>query len=211
MGAALIAEAAVASPAREPLTLACALDVEERAARRAGAPAARVGLSASLPLPAGQLVSFGLAGALVAGLEAGTVVSATRVVDETGAVLWEGEPVPVPGAIEGVLCAAPRVVDDAGERAALASRTGAIAVDMESGTLAASGRLAGVVRAVSDGPGRPVGRLGHAATPDGGTAWGIVAMAFLTQPVRSARASRDAQRALAALEAAAAALVEEPS
>jgi nucleoside phosphorylase len=193
------------------LTLACALDVEERAARRAGAQAARVGMSASLPLPSGRLVSFGLAGALVPGLEPGTVVSATRVVDEGGAVLWEGEPLPVPGAVEGVLCAASRVVDDAGERAGLASRTGAIAVDMESGALAASGRLAGVVRAVSDGPDRPVGRLARAATPDGGTAWGAVAIAFLTQPVQSARASRDAQRALGALESAAAALAEEAS
>ena len=62
----------------EPLTLACALAVEEDAARSAGATAARVGLQAGLPLPEGRLVSFGLAGALVSGLAPGTLVTARR-------------------------------------------------------------------------------------------------------------------------------------
>ena len=48
------------------LTLACALKVEERAARKGGARTALVGLGAGLPLPEGQLVSFGLIGEMIA-------------------------------------------------------------------------------------------------------------------------------------------------
>lgn len=190
------------------LTLACALAVEERAARRGGANAARVGLAASLPLPDGRIAGFGLAGALIPGLPPGTVLTATRVVAEDGTVLWEGEPLAVPGARAAVICAADRVVDDPRERAELAERTGAAAVDMESGALARTGRLAGVVRAVSDAPDLRVGRLAGAARPDGRTAWGAVAGAFLTEPVRSLRAALAARRAIAALERAAVSLVE---
>jgi hypothetical protein len=191
------------------LTLACALEVEERAARKGGARAERVGLHASLGLPEGPLAGFGLAGALVPGLPAGTLVSASRIVAEEGSVLWEGEPLPVPGAHPAVLCCAERVVDAPAERAALAERTGAVAVDMESGSLAASGRLAGVVRAISDGPDRPVGKLARASAPDGRTAWRAVIAAFLMEPARARRASLDARRALAALERAAGALARQ--
>jgi hypothetical protein len=191
-----------------PLTLACALEVEERAARRGGARAARVGLGASLGLPEGPIASFGLAGALVPELEPGALVTATRVVDEGGTVLWEGEALPVPGATLAVVCAASRVVDVPSDRALLAERCGAVAVDMESGRLAASGRLAGVVRAISDTPKRPVGRLARASTPDGGVAWRMVAKAVLTEPLKAARAALDARRALASLERAASSLAE---
>jgi len=191
------------------LTLACALEVEERAARRAGAPAVRVGLRAAhVPLPDGRIAGFGLAGALVPGLEPGTLLTATRIVDESGAVLWEGEPLAVPGARAAVICAAGRVVDDPAERRALAARTGADAVDMESGVLARSGRLAGVVRAVSDSAARPVGRLARASKEDGRTAWGVVGWAFLTEPVTATRAALGARRALAALSRAASDLAE---
>jgi hypothetical protein len=189
-------------------TLACALAVEERAARKAGAKVARVGLRASLPLPDGPIAGFGLAGALVDDLPPGTLVTATKVVDEDGAVLWEGEPLQVSGARPGVVCAATRVVDEPDERAALAKRTGAVAVDMESGRLAASGRLAGVIRAISDTPDRPVGCLACASTPEGGVAWPMVAKALVTEPFNAVRASAGARRGLAALERAAAALAE---
>lgn len=189
------------------LTLACALAVEERAARAGGARAVRIGLGASLPLPSrGPLASFGLAGALVPGYGPGSLVTATKIVDEGGALLWEGEALAVPEAAAAIVCAARRIVDAPAERARLAARTGAVAVDMESGILAASGRLAGVVRAISDTPDEPVGRLAGAATSDGGTAWGTVAAAFLREPRRAARAARNARRGLRALERAAAAL-----
>jgi hypothetical protein len=189
------------------LTLACGLAVEERAARKGGARAVRVGLAARTgSLPEGPIASFGLAGALVYGLEPGLLLCATRVVDEEGRLLWEGEALPVPGAARGVLCAVTRVVDAAAERQALVQRTGAIAADMETGALAATGRLAGVVRAISDRPERPVGRLAKASAPDGSTAWWAVLVAFLTEPWRAFRTALDARRALAALERAAAAL-----
>ena len=151
----------------EPPTLACALAVEERAAVRAGARSRRVGLGARERIPEGRLVSFGLAGALVSGLEPGTLLTARRVVDAEGTVLWEDEPLRVPGALTAIVCDAGRIVDDPVERRELARSTGAAAVDTESATLAATGRLAGVVRAISDTPEQPVGRLAHAATRDG--------------------------------------------
>jgi hypothetical protein len=192
-----------------PFTLACALAVEEDAARGGGARAARVGLQAGLPLPDGQLVSFGLAGALVSGLEPGTLVSAGRVVDADGTVLWEEEPLRVPGALTGVVCDAGLVVDDPVARRELARETGAVAVDTESATLAATGRLAGVVRAISDTPERPVGRLAHAALPDGRTDRRAVARAFLADPRGTIRSAVAARRALASLRAAATALAPE--
>jgi hypothetical protein len=69
------------------LTFACAMTVEERIARRLGRTAL-VGLGAANGVPEGRLVSFGIAGALAADLPVGTVIDATRVVDEAGLVLW---------------------------------------------------------------------------------------------------------------------------
>jgi nucleoside phosphorylase len=151
-------------------------------------------------------VSFGLAGALTDRLVPGTLVTAGRVVDGNGGVLWEGEPIRVPGAVEAVVCASDRVADAPTERRALADRSGAEVVDMESGVLAASGRLVGVVRAISDGPDEPVGRLAGAGREDGGTDWGVVARAVLLDPARTVRTARNARRALASLQGAASAL-----
>jgi adenosylhomocysteine nucleosidase len=188
------------------LTLVCALDVEERGARKGGACAWRAGLGAGGPLPEGRLVSFGLAGALIPGLEPGTLLSARKIVDEEGATLWEGEPLPVPGALAAVVCGSGRVVDEPAARRALAERTGAVAVDMESAALAGSGRLAGAVRAISDTPARPVGRLAAAARPDGRTDWAVIARSFLAEPRGSLLAALGARRALGSLRHAAAAL-----
>jgi nucleoside phosphorylase len=190
------------------LTLACALELEEKAARKAGARAARVGLGAALPLPEGRLVSFGLAGGLVSGLRPGTLLTAERLVDESGRTLWEGSPLRIDGAWPAVICAVKEVADDPAERRALAARTGAVAVDMESGVLAASGRLIGIVRAVSDSPEQPVGGLASAATLEGGTNWRVVTRSFATEPLRSTRTALGARRAFAALERAAAVLAE---
>ena len=138
------------------LTFACAMTVEERIARRLGRTAL-VGLGASRGVPEGRLVSFGIAGALAPDLPVGTVIDATRVVDESGAVLWEGAPLGAARARTGTILGASRIVDDPAERARLHERTGAEAVDMESGPLARSGRLAGCLRAVSDTPSRRLG------------------------------------------------------
>jgi adenosylhomocysteine nucleosidase len=189
-----------------PLMLACALAVEEKAARAGGARAARIGLGACLPLPEGRLVAFGLTGALAEGLAPGTLVTARRVVDADGTVLWEDEPLQVPGALTGVVCDAGVVVDDAVARRELAEKTGAVAVDMESATLAATGRLAGVVRAVSDTSEEPVGRLARAAVPNGRTDWPVVLRALVAEPRATLRTVLATRRALASLRSAAEAL-----
>jgi hypothetical protein len=187
-------------------TLACALAVEENVARKAGARAARVGLGVTLPLPEGRLVSFGFAGGLVPDLERGALLTATRIVSETGEKLWEGEAIEVDGARQAVICSTDRVIDDPEERRQLADRTGAVAVDMESGKLAAAGRLAGTVRAVSDSPGRPLGGLATAVKPDGSTDWKVVARSVVVEPIRTVRALVGAQRARTSLHRAAKAL-----
>jgi adenosylhomocysteine nucleosidase len=189
------------------LTLACGLEVEEQAARDGGVHAARVGLGATLPLPEGRLVAFGLAGALVAGFEPGTLLTARKVVDADGETLWEGDPVSVPGALSAVVCGVGAVVDEPAARRALAERTGAVAVDLETGVLAGTGRLAGAVRAISDTPARPVGRLARAAKPDGSTDWKVVVGALLTEPVTTVRTAAGARRAIASLRSAASAIV----
>ena len=90
------------------MTFACATTAELRAARRAGAHAALVGLGAANGVPDGPVVSFGLAGALRDDLPSGTVLDATRVVDESGAVLWEGGPLGAASARPGTHCRANR-------------------------------------------------------------------------------------------------------
>lgn len=203
MDAPVAAKSADASSAKENLTLACALKVEEKAARRAGARTALVGLGASLPLPEGPLVSFGFAGGLEPGFPPGTLVTATKVVDAGGRTLWDGPALEIRGAERAVVCASDAVANEPEARRALADRSGAAVVDMESAVLASTGRLAGVVRAVSDSSDHPVGKLVSAGKTDGGTDWKVVAGAFAAEPVRSIRTARDARRATAALTRAA--------
>jgi nucleoside phosphorylase len=181
------------------VTLACATAAELRAARRSGARTALVGLGARNGVPDGQLVSFGLAGALRDGLAPGTVVDATRIVDVEGTVLWEGGPLGVPGAEPATILAADAIVDDPSERRRLHERTGADAADLESGPLARSGRLQGVLRAVSDTPSRPLDGIASGVKADGGYDWPALARAFARSPRGFVRAATDAQRALGRL------------
>jgi adenosylhomocysteine nucleosidase len=181
-------------------TFACAMAVEERIARRLG-QTALVGLGASRGVPEGRLVSFGIAGALAPDLPVGTVIDATRVVDESGAVLWEGAPLGATSARTGTILGASRIVDDPAERARLHAQTGAEAVDMESGPLARSGRLVGCLRAVSDTPTRRLGGVARGATPGGGVdALGFL-RGFVREPLVTLRAVGGARRALKSLEA----------
>jgi adenosylhomocysteine nucleosidase len=184
------------------LTFACATSSEERAARRAGFRTVRVGIGARRGVPAGAIVSFGVAGGLD-GLEVGSVLDATRVVDEQGRVLWEGEGLGVAGARPGTILAADRVVDDPAERRRLHERTGADAVDMESGVLAATGRLSGCLRAVGDTPREPLGPVARLVTPEGRfRASGLAALA--RRPAAAARALGNIRTALRALSSASA-------
>jgi hypothetical protein len=177
---------------------ACATASEARAARRAGFRTALVGIGATRGAPAGRLVSFGVAGGLN-GLDVGTVVDATRIVAEDGSVLWEGSGLGVAGARPGTILALDRIADTPEERRRLYERTGAVAVDMESGVLAASGRLEGCIRAVSDTPERPLGPLVHAVGPDGRPRLTGLAAAVFHEPRATFRALADVRCALRAL------------
>ena len=181
------------------LTFVCAMTVEERIARRLGRTAI-VGLGASKGVPEGRLVSFGIAGALSGELAVGTVIDATRVVDESGAVLWEGEPLGASPARTGTILGASRIVDDPAERARLHAATGADAVDMESGALARSGRLVGCLRAISDTPTHRLVGVAQGATPDGGVDVVGFLRGFVREPAVTVRAARGARRALRSLE-----------
>jgi adenosylhomocysteine nucleosidase len=182
------------------LTAACATGTEERAARRAGYRTARVGIRASRGVPAGELVSFGVAGGLD-GAPIGTVIDATRVVDERGAVLWEGAGLGL--GRPGTILAIDRLIDDPAELRRLHEETGANAIDMESGVLAATGRLRGCVRAISDSPREPLGPVGRLVTPEGRfRAAGLAALA--RHPAAAARALVNIRRALRALSSASA-------
>jgi adenosylhomocysteine nucleosidase len=182
------------------LIYACAMGVEEKIARRFGATV-RIGLGASQGVPAdGRLVSFGIAGALAPDLEIGTLIDATRVVDEEGAVLWEGKPLGVAGARRATIVGASRIVDDPAERARLRDATGADAVDMESGVLARTGRLAGCLRVISDTPGRELAGLARGIKLNGDTDYVGLLRGFVRAPRGTARAARDARRALKRLE-----------
>jgi nucleoside phosphorylase len=181
------------------LTFACATGAEERAARRAGLRTARVGVCARRGVPDGELVSFGVAGGLN-GSPIGTVIDATRVVAEDGTVLWEGEGLGVAGARPGTILAVDRLVDDPEELRRLHARTGADAVDMESGVLAATGRMRGCVRAISDTPEQPLGPLAHAVTPDGRPRSLGFLKALVLAPRETVHTLHNIRRALKALE-----------
>ena len=189
-----------------PLTFACATSAEARVARRAGLRTSRVGIRVSAGVPDGAVVSFGLAGALHDGLHVGDVVDATRVVDPAGATLWAGGPLGVPGARAAVVLASTELVADADERRRLHERSGADAVDMESGVLAASGRLAGCVRAISDVPASSVHGVDSTVHADGRTDVGGLLRWVATRRGDAIRSMRDALRALRALASAAEAL-----
>ncbi|QUQ62669.1 hypothetical protein [Kutzneria sp. CA-103260] len=152
----------------DPLVVATALRIERFALRRGlrGVPVTAVGMGVRHPsrlaLPAGAaLVVAGLAGALVDGLNPGDLV----VDDRSLALSLRGNGFVVH---HGAVAFSDHLVGSA-ERAELAARTGALAVDMESaGLLALAGdRPHAVVRAIVDTPSRPL--LGP-ATLGGGIA-----------------------------------------
>jgi hypothetical protein len=180
------------------LIYACATTAEERVAKRAGLRAVRVGVRAVNGVPEGAVVSFGLAGALRDGLQVGEVLDATRVVDESGVTLWEGDGLGVGRA--ATMLGSDVLVHDAGERRRLHTTSGADAVDMESGVLARSGRLAGVVRVVSDDVTSAIEGVDETVHPDGRTNVVGLMRWVATRRGGALRSMRDAVAALRALE-----------
>ena len=183
------------------LVWACATGAEERLARRLGLNAVRVGISVANGVPEGQLVSFGLAGSL-GDLRVGDVLDATRVVDETGTTLWEGPGLGVRRARDGVVLGSDALVHDPAERARLHESSAADAVDMESGVLARTGRLAGVIRAISDDAGTAMEGIGGTVHADGRTDVAGLLRWVAMRRGDAIHAMRDALRALRALEEA---------
>ena len=183
------------------LIFAVATAAEERVARRLGLTTVRVGVSVANGVPDGRLVSFGLAGSL-GDLEIGDVLDATRVVDEMGRTIWEGPGLGVHGARGGVVLGGDALVHDPAERARLREASGADAVDMESGVLARSGRLAGVVRAISDDAGGPVEGVDRTVHADGRTNVAGLLRWVATRRGDAVRSIQDALKALHALEQA---------
>jgi hypothetical protein len=184
------------------LTYAVATTAEERVARRLGLPTVRIGVRGAAGLPDGSLVSFGVAGALRDDLRVGDVLDATRVVDGRGVTLWEGAGLGVHGALPGTVLASDVLVHDAAERRRLHEASGADAVDMESGVLARAGRLAGVVRAISDGVDSDVQGVDSTVHPDGRTNVVGLLRWIVTRRTAAVRSMRDALRALSSLEKA---------
>jgi len=184
------------------LTYACATSAEERVAKRAGLRAARVGVRAANGVPDERVVSFGLAGALDDALRIGDVIDATRVVDASGATLWEGAGLGVHGARRGTVLASEVLVHDAAERRRLRAASGADALDMESGVLARSGRLAGVLRVVSDDVSSAIEGMDGTIRDDGRT--DVVGLLRWVAHKRgnAVRSLKDAVVALKALERA---------
>ena len=97
------------------------------------------------------------------------------------------------------------LVHDPAERARLREASGADAVDMESGVLARSGRLAGVVRAISDDAGSRVEGVDTTVHADGRTNVAGLLRWVATRRGGAVRSMRDALRALHALQEAVAA------
>jgi hypothetical protein len=184
------------------LTFACATTAEERVAKRLGLRTVRVGVRAANGVPDEQVVSFGLAGALHDGLHVGDVLDATRVVDARGATLWEGGPLGVTGARTGTVLGSDALVHEAADRLRLREASGADAVDMESGVLARSGRLAGVVRVVSDDPASAIEGVDRTVHADGRTDVVGLVRWVATRRGDAVRSMRDAVVALKALEKA---------
>jgi adenosylhomocysteine nucleosidase len=181
------------------LPFACATSAEERTARRLGLRTVRVGVNVANGVPAEPVVSFGLAGAL-GDARVGDVLDATRVVDESGATLWEGAGLGVRGARPATVLGSDVLVHDPAERQRLREASGADAVDMESGVLARAGRLAGVLRAVSDDAGSAIEGVDRTVHPDGSTDMLGLLRWVATRRSDAVRSMRDAVRALQALE-----------
>jgi hypothetical protein len=180
------------------LTFCAATTAEERAARKLGVDVARVGVRVANGVPEGRLVSFGLAGALRDGLRVGDVLDATRVVDESGTTLWEGPGLGV--GTPAVVLGANDLIHDAADRARLHAASGADAVDMESGVLARSGRLTGVVRVVSDDVHSAIEGVDATVHADGRTNVPALMRWVVTRRGDAVRSMRDAVAALRALE-----------
>lgn len=192
------------------------LERADIAAECAGPGAACAGALARRALQNGAtgLVSFGLAGALAADLQAGAVVLADAVMAPDGARFAADEPAVAelretlgPDIHVGSIAGVADPVATARDKRALAASTGAIAVDMESHAIAAAAAAAGrpfvALRAVADPASRGVPPSALAGLgPHGETHPFAVIGALLRRPADLPdllRLAGDNRRAMAAL------------
>lgn len=168
------------------------------------------------------LISFGIAGGLAPALATGSLVVATSVVAgerrfDADAGWRERLCAALPGAVVGIVAGSPGVVATADAKAALHTRHGAIAVDMESGAVAEAcvraGKPFAVLRAIADPAGRGIPALAMLGLgPDGETRALAVAAGLLRSPgdlPALIRLGRDTRAALAALAEAARAISQQ--
>jgi adenosylhomocysteine nucleosidase len=159
------------------------------------------------------LMSFGLAGGLDPAFAAGMLVVPERIVSAEG--MWAADPALTEacgGATADSLFAGPEIVASAWEKAALHRLTGAAAIDLESGEVAAAASRHGlpfvVVRAICDPAERDLPPAALAALNSAGAIGvGRVLVSLLRAPwqlpllLALARDAAAARRALAAVAA----------
>ena len=136
------------------------LEAEAQIARRFGCPVAvggggAAGAAQAAAALAGQgvthLVSFGLAGGLAPGLAAGSILIPERVIGPAGEV-WPVDPSLAArfGSPHGAMLAVSDIIADAPAKSALWQLTGAMAADIETGSVAAVGLAFAVLRVICD-------------------------------------------------------------
>ena len=188
-----------------------------------GGDAARLAtlLQSHLEQGAGGVISFGIAGGLAAGHPPGTVVLARAVLTE--ADRWQADPdwhralaADLPEAVAADLLGVDAAVAGASAKMRLRSRSGAVAVDMESHVAARIAARFGVpfaaLRVISDPAERSLPQAALVGMrPDGGTDVAAVLRALARRPADLPgliRTAFDAQAAFRALKHARAAIGE---
>lgn len=166
------------------------------------------------------MVSFGLAGGLRVGLRPGTLVCPAALVPPAGArrtVPFAGRAALVQalGAAEDAVAGSHAPVPDPAAKRALAARTGAGIVDMESHLLAEAAEAAGrpwlVLRAVCDPVDRRVPEAVTRALDATGGVRPAALPGLLAHPLAVTRLAGDSRRAHRALARAAQALCRPPA
>ncbi len=169
-------------------------------------------LDALWPEEATAVLSFGIAGGLAPDVARGAVILASALWEEGEVWAVDAPWLALLSALlparPGLLAASGTLLENAAAKASLHARSGALAVDMESGAAArfaaARGLPFAALRAVADGPGEALPRAAAVGlNPDGSPAPGRVLAALLRRPrelpalLRLARASAAAHAALA--------------
>ena len=171
---------------------------------RARVAIGRVGLARSFAERPAAILSFGICGALDPSLKVGDLVIGSAVNGVLADPEWTARLAAVlPTAHIGAMAAGDEMVADASAKAALRTRSGAVAADMESHAVAHAGVPFAVLRAVSDVADQslpPAARVGLKA--DGRPDISAVLKSLLGNPrqlpalIRTARNAETSYRAL---------------